>query len=313
MKSDHCSLRPLVSPYDLKRPIEWREQFNRLAPTDVEIGFGMGETLLRMAHEAPERDFIGIEQQWERICKTLRVMTRTQAAAPGIFANVRILKVDARVAFERLFAPQSIDTVHCLFPCPWPKKRHVRHRLFNTGFLRLINNRLKENGMVRIVTDFYPYFEWVLDQSRRTGFRVETETVRPRYGTKFERKWRDEGQEEFFKLDFFKDKHVEAPVKKDVALESYTLERFDADRLQLRDEKGKVSVIFKDKFVDQDKKKVMIRSLVAEEHLTQHFWITVTQSGKMWRVARAEGQNFFPTPGTARAVALVYEAAKNTN
>ena len=35
--------------------------FGRIAPLTVEIGFGMGFSLIEMALAAPERDFIGIE------------------------------------------------------------------------------------------------------------------------------------------------------------------------------------------------------------------------------------------------------------
>ncbi|MCK4883199.1 MAG: tRNA (guanosine(46)-N7)-methyltransferase TrmB [Candidatus Omnitrophica bacterium] len=313
MKSEYCSFEALVSPYDLKKPVDWSKQFNRCAPTDVEIGFGMGETLMRMAQESPDRNFIGIEQHWERICKTLRVMTKERSTAPGAFENVRVLRVDARVVFERLFAPKSIDTVYCLFPCPWPKKGHIKHRLFNNNFLRLLNNRLKKGGQINIVTDFYPYFEWVLSEAKGAGLRAETTTVGPQYGTKFERKWQDEGQEEFFKLELFKTRHVESPVKKDVVLKSYALNKFDFDCLQLKDEKGKASIIFKDTVFDRDKQKAMIHVLVAEGHLTQHFWVTVTKKTKAWRIARADGQNFFPTPGIAKALELVYEAAKTAH
>ncbi len=313
MKSKNCSFTSLVSPYDLRRPVHWDKQFNRCAPTDVEIGFGMGKVLMRMAEESPDRNFIGIEQHWERICKTLRVMTTRQSSTPGIFNNIRILRADARVVFERLFASKNIDTVYCLFPCPWPKKGHIKHRLFSNDFLRLLNNRLKKGGKIKIVTDFYPYLEWVLDQAKGAGFLVETATTHPQYDTKFERKWRDEGQEEFFKLDLFKKRHIRVPVKEDIALKSYTLKKFDADCLELSDEKGKISVIFKDKVFDRDKQRIMIHTLVAEEHLTQHFWIAIIKRQGAWRIARAEGQNFFPTPGIAKALVLVYEAAKSTN
>jgi len=312
MKSQYCSFKSLISPYALKRPVDWSEQFGRHAPVDVEIGFGMGEVLMRMAQQSAERNFIGIEQHWERICKTLRVITKQQSAVPGILENIRILRTDARVVFERLFASESIDTVYCLFPCPWPKKGHVKHRLFSHHFLRLLNNRLKKGGALKIVTDFYPYFEWVLEQAKHTGFRAETRTIQSRYDTKFERKWREEGQEEFFEIHLLKKRHLKVPVKEDVALKGYTLNDFHADRLRLHDEKGDISVIFKDTVFDQDKQKVMVHALVAEEHLTQHFWITIVKKQKTWRVTRADGQNFFPTPGIARALALVYEAAKKS-
>ena len=313
MKLQYCSFKPLICAHALGKPIDWNEQFGRCAPLDVEIGFGMGEVLMRMAQTSPGRNFVGVEQHWERISKTLRSITKQQLASPNTLDNIRILRVDARVVFERLLAPKSIDMVYCLFPCPWPKKGHVKHRLFANDFLRLLNNRLKTGGKLNIVTDFPPYFEWILSQTKRTGFQVETQTIQPRYDTKFERKWREAGQEEFLELNLQKKRHIEIPLKEDVALKSYTLTHFHAERLTLDDVKGDVSVIFKDMIFDQDKQKVMIRVLVAEEHLTQHFWITIRKKQNSWRLARAEGQNFFPTPGIAHALAVVYEAASKTS
>lgn len=312
MKKNDCSLKPMILPYALKKPINWKEQFNRHAPINVEIGFGMGEVLMWMARKSPDRDFVGIEQHWQRIHKTLRAITKEQCVDQDTLKNIRILKVDARVVFERLFAPKSIDSIYCLFPCPWPKKGHVKHRLFSNNFLRLLNNRLKKDGALKIITDFYPYRDWILEQAQRTDFEVETQMVASQYNTKFERKWRGEGQEEFFELNFLKKRHIHVPVREDIIMKNYVLDDVNADRLQLKDVKGDISVIFKDMLFDKEKQKAMIYTLVAEEHLTQHFWITIVKKQNKWRIARAEGQNFFPTAGIAKALDLVYEGAKRS-
>lgn len=310
MKKNYCSFKPVILPYTVGRPINWVEQFNCSAPIDVEIGFGMGEFLMRIARESPDRNFIGIEQHWERICKTLRAITKEQLLKNGALRNIRILKIDARVVFERIFVSESIDKIYCLFPCPWPKKSHVKHRLFSNSFLKLLNSRLKKDGALKIVTDFYPYRDWILEQIQRTGFDVETRTVSSKYDTKFERKWRGEGQEVFFELNFLKNRHIHVPVQRDFVMKGYALNNFNASHLQLNDVKGDISVIFKDVIFDKEKQKMMIRALVAEEHLEQHFWIAITKKKNNWRVARAEGQNFLPTEGVAKALDVVYEAAK---
>lgn len=312
MDKKHCSFEPIISPYSLKRPINWDEQFNRRASIEVEIGFGMGEVLMQMARRSPDRNFIGIEQHWERIYKTLRAITREQNHDQNVFKNIRILKTDARVVFERLFAPKTIDSIYCLFPCPWPKKGHIKHRLFSNTFLKLLNSRLKKGGTLKIITDFYPYHQWIIEQIDHTGFEIETKVVASQYNTKFERKWKEEGQEKFFELNFFKKQHIRVLHKKDSPLKSYTLNRLNIDHLQLKDEKGDVSVIFKKTIYDEQKQKAMIHAIVVEEHLTQHFWITIIKKQKKWRIAKEEGQTFFPTPGIARALTLVYEAALDT-
>ena len=312
MTKKNCSFKPVVSPYALKKPINWIEQFGRSAPIDVEIGFGMGEVLMRLAQENPGRNYVGIEQHWERIYKTLRAIMLQQSVDFDKLDNIRILKVDARIVFERLFPPKSIDTIYCLFPCPWPKKSHIKHRLFTNDFLRLLNNRLSRDGMLKIVTDFYPYYEWVLQQSEHTGFNVEPKTIEPRYGTKFERKWLDEGQKKFFELNFIKKRHIVVPVKEDCILKNYVLEEFNPRFFQFENVIGDISVIFKDMVTDNDRQKVMIHVLVAEEYMTQHLWVRIVSKQGHWRITRAEGQNFFPTPGIAKALELVYRAAKKT-
>ena len=312
MTKKYCSFQPVVIPHVLQRPLDWNERFGRPAPLDVEIGFGMGEILMRMAHDHPERNFVGIEHHWERIYKTLRAITRARSADPGALQNIRILKIDARVVFERLFAPGSIDAIYCLFPCPWPKKGHAKHRLFAREFLKLLNNRLKKGGGLKIVTDYYPYYEWVLGQSARTGFKVETGTVSPVYGTKFERKWAGEGQQEFFQIDLIKKRHTAALVREDHVLKSYAVEEFKADNFRLENTTGDPTVIFKDMIYDGIRQRAMVQVLVAEEHLTQHVWVIITKKKDKWSITKAEGQNIFPTPGIAKALELVYQAARQS-
>jgi len=313
MKSRYCSFQSIVSPYELQKPVDWEFQFGRGASLEVEIGFGLGEVLLRQAEQSPDRNFIGIEQHWERICKTLRTLKKRQSVDQCVLQNVRILKVDARVAFERLFAPKSIDYIYCLFPCPWPKEGHTKHRLFTHRFLRLLNSRLKTGGSLKIVTDFQPYFEWVLEQALKTGFIVETKNIRPQFDTKFEKKWRDEGLEHFYEIRFKKKDHLSIPVVEDTLLKSYVLENFDPQKINLEDLKGDVSVIFKETIFDQEKQKMLIHVLVAEDGLTQHFWASIAKKNKKWKVTKSDGQNFFATPGIAAALSIVYEAAKLTS
>lgn len=295
------SLKPIVPFYQLKRPIQWTQIFSQRSPLDVEIGFGMGEVLLREAANNPDRNYIGIEQHWERICKTLKKIN---------VDNIRIIQEDVRAAFKRLFDSQSIDFVFCLFPCPWPKKGHVKHRLFSNQFLKLINSRLKKNGELKIVTDFYPYFEWVLEQGEGAGFRISTEKIEPQFGTKFERKWQKEGQDKFFEINMQKIKHIEMDVEEDVELKIYKVDHFDPKKIKLENVKGNPSVIFKDMLFDQEKKKAVIYTIVAEEELTQHFRISVKNTQNRWTISKEEGQSFFPTPGIARALELVYEATR---
>ncbi|MBI5149719.1 MAG: hypothetical protein HZA28_02990 [Candidatus Omnitrophica bacterium] len=293
---------PVISYHQIKRPVLWQEEFHRLAPFEVEIGFGLGEFLIRSATAHPDRDYVGIEQHWERMRKALEGMSALR--------NIRVLKVDARVAFERLFVPETIDHVHCLFPCPWPKKGHVKHRLFSNTFLKLLNSRLKKGGGVTIVTDSAPYQAWIRQQLDATGFELASRMVGPRYDTKFERKWHNEGHEEFHELTLTKTTHVAVPLTEDTLLRDYRLKEFDPKCFRFENQTGPVSVIFKEMLFDPAKDKAMVHLVVAEEEITQHFWVAVVKKGKIWRVCQADGQSVLPTPGIARAIELVYEQAR---
>lgn len=300
------SLKPLIAHQHVGRPIAWPRQFGRRAPLDVEIGFGLGEFLIRSALAHPERDYVGIEQHWQRLARALARMTALRPHG----ANIRILKMDAGVALERLFLPKTIDCLYCLFPCPWPKTGHIKHRLFSSRFLKILNSRLKQQGRATIVTDARFYIEWILEEARDTGFRSSLRTVRPRYDTKFERKWQNEGQQDFYELVLAKTRHVAVAVKEDTPLKAYALKQFDPKRFRFRDQTGDISVIFKEMLFDPAKNKAMVHLVVAEEDITQHFWVSVIKKGKIWRVCKADGQSFLPTPGIARAIALVYEAGQ---
>lgn len=307
----NCSLKTLLSHWDYPHPLNYNEIFENNNPVVVEIGFGMGEVLIKKSQENPNINYVGIEENWERIYKTLGVMTRLQEEQKDekLFSNVKILKIDARIAFERLFDQRSIDQIYCLFPCPWPKKSHVKHRLFSKEFLELLNSRLKEKGTLQIVTDFFPFHKWVLDQNLEDSFSSATQTIQAKYQTKFERKWQEEGQEEFFEVILTKKNHVDQKNQKEVALKAYTIDTFDPETFEFQDQKAEITVILKETLYDPKKEKAMLLLIVSEPHLTQTFWVVIIKKGSKWNVSKAKGQKFYPTPGAAEAVRLVYESA----
>jgi len=310
--SKFCSLAPLVPYEHMTSPLDFSGEFDEPQPLEVEIGFGQGEVLVRKALEHPQRNFIGIERHWERIFRTMKTVTRFQSRRSGALRNVRILDVDAVFALEYFFARESIDHLYALFPCPWPKKKHIHHRLFSTEFLKLLNSRLKAGAAAQIVTDLRPYREWILEQISETGFVCETEDIHPRFETKFERKWRLKGQTTFFEIRLRKISSVHAQEKEFIDVKSYRLGDFDPARFAFEDHKGPVSVIFKDFMFDPQRQRAEVYVLVAEQHLTQHLRVWIIKKDNFWRVCKAEGQMFFPTPGIAQAIDLVYAAATKT-
>jgi tRNA (guanine-N7-)-methyltransferase len=306
MKKRYLSLRPYILWQKKEHPLPWESIFGRKAPLDVEIGFGNGEFLVRQALLSPERNFVGMELKWGSIRRGLR-----QIARAGL-SNVRLLQIDSRVALDRLFPPLSLDHVYALFPMPWPKRHHERHRLFSHKFLKLLNNRLINNGEAQIVTDCEPYFTWVLGQLPGTGFNVNTKFSFPQFDTKYERKWQEKGQNKFFEINLVKQEHWEIPLKEEVAVRTYCTEHFDPENFSPANERGEVVVQFQDFLFDSKRQRGMVRVIVVEDIFTQDFWIGIESREGGWHIKVAPGCEVASTVGVQRALDLVHEATGNT-
>lgn len=310
MKSKFPSLSPLL-PYSQEGFFENFKTFcSDSKSLNVEIGFGLGEILCKNALDFPEKDFVGIEMHWERVFKTLKSFE--ESSDDKRIENVKIFYLDAWVVFERFFEQRSIDGIYCLFPCPWPKKSHVKYRLFSTMFLNLLNSRLKDDGTLRIVTDHKKYCDWICEEAESVDFTISVKEIDPQFDTKFERKWREEGQETFYELDFKKKKHYNLPRKEDVELKSYKLKEFEPRKFAFEDSHDGVSIVLKEYLYDDVAQRAVGYFIVAEEHLTQHLRVLFKKKGEEWIVTREQGQSFFPTPGINQAIKLVYESAKNS-
>ena len=313
MKARYLSFKPFVPWRNVERPIDWPGQFGSPAPLEVEIGFGNGEFLVRRAQEMPERRFVGIEREWASVQRALRRVAKSQVP------NVRLLLVDAHLALQRLFEPLTLRRVYSLFPCPWPKERHAKHRLFSHAFLALLNNRLQPEGEVLVATDHESYLRWVLEQVPGSGFEADWRIIAAHFRTKYERKWVAGGQQEFYELRLQKVAHHDASPTKEVDVQARRVERFDPQNLYLP-QAGKlcsafppVTVRCRDFLYDPERRKAMVAVLVAEADLTQDFWIEIVCRGDHWTIRPARGCGVVLTVGVQRAVDLIWEAAADSS
>ena len=127
------------------------QAFGRQAPRTLEIGFGMGDSLLGLAANHPEQDFIGVEVYPPGIGSFLLRVERA-----GL-TNVRVICADAVEVLTRHLPPARLDRLLVLFPDPWPKKRHHKRRLVNAQFLDLAARVLAPGRRLQIATDWADY------------------------------------------------------------------------------------------------------------------------------------------------------------
>jgi tRNA (guanine-N7-)-methyltransferase len=122
----------------------------------LEIGFGMGDSLIAQAKAHPEIDFIGIEVHPPGIGKV-----RANAKIYQL-TNLKIFAFDAVQVLDWCVPDESIDKILLLFPDPWPKKKHHKRRILQPSFAAKIAQKLKKGGQFHLATDWQDYADQML-------------------------------------------------------------------------------------------------------------------------------------------------------
>lgn len=161
--------------------------FGRSAPTVLEIGFGMGDSLIAMAQAAPDINFIGIEVHRPGVGRLLRL------AAEKELTNIRVFAEDAIEVLRDCIPDASLDRVQLFFPDPWPKKKHHKRRIVQSEFIGLVRTKVKLGGIFHAATDWENYAEHMMQVlsnepgwENRAGQNQFSEKPDYRPSTKFE-------------------------------------------------------------------------------------------------------------------------------
>lgn len=131
--------------------------FNRDAPKNLEIGFGMGENILSVAQSRPEDDFIGIEVHQPAVGHVLN-----QIEELGL-KNLRVMNHDAVEVLNHQISDLSLSSVSVFFPDPWHKSNHHKRRLISPKFSELLATKIIKNGHMYLATDWEHYAIQMLD------------------------------------------------------------------------------------------------------------------------------------------------------
>ena len=116
--------------------IDLEEWFGRSgAPTILEIGSGTGTSTAAMAPLEADTNIIAVEWYKPGLAKLLGAVVR------GGIDNIRMVRGDGVEVLARMLPEASLDGVRIFFPDPWPKARHHKRRIIQTGTLPLIRPR----------------------------------------------------------------------------------------------------------------------------------------------------------------------------
>ena len=119
----------------------------------LDIGFGNGETTTYLAKNMPNSSILGAEVYLSGIGSTLSRSNEEK------LTNIKILNSDIVPFLEEKISDCSFDLVLMFYPDPWPKRKHHKRRLFQEGFINLIQRKLKKDGLFYFKTDWNHYYE----------------------------------------------------------------------------------------------------------------------------------------------------------
>lgn len=151
------TLWPVMGVDYAAKPLDLNALFGREAPVVLEIGFGMGASLVTMAAQHPEQNFLGIEVHSPGVGACLA------AAQEAGLTNLRVMCHDAVEVLEQMIPADSLAMVQLFFPDPWHKARHHKRRIVQAPFAGLVKSKLCTGGVFHMATDWENYAEHMLE------------------------------------------------------------------------------------------------------------------------------------------------------
>lgn len=148
--------------------LDFEKVYSRKAPVVLEIGFGMGQSLITMSQARPDLDYLGVEVHMPGVGRILR------DAEDENIENLRVYKEDALEVLEQCIPDGSLDRVQLFFPDPWHKKKHKKRRIVQSEFVQLIRKKLAPGGCFHMATDWEDYALHMMSvMSEAEGFTNE--------------------------------------------------------------------------------------------------------------------------------------------
>ena len=157
---------PTFLPWEESEPSpQWGEIFTNDNPLALEIGCGVGDFITQMATLHPTTNFIALDFYNKGCIKTCKRIDKA-----GL-TNVRVLRAEARSFIEACIPARSLRTVVINCPDPWPKLRHRKRRLVNSGFVSYLSQFMQPDADFYFATDFVDYGLDVAEfMTTQTGF-----------------------------------------------------------------------------------------------------------------------------------------------
>ena len=159
-KAQSIGLNELWHDYGVdlnEKKLDFNKLFLSKNNVTLEVGFGNGDSLLEMAIDQPNQNFLGVEVYEAGVGKLINEANKNK------LSNLKIIKDDAVEVLTNNILDNSISHFQLFFPDPWHKKKHHKRRIIQISFLDLLSNKLKRDGIVHIATDWENYAEHIME------------------------------------------------------------------------------------------------------------------------------------------------------
>ena len=169
------------------------------APLALEVGFGLGHSLMEMAAANPDKNFVGVEVHKPGIGAALqKIQARREDLGDEWIDNVRVVRMDALWLIRDFLPRESLSDVCVYFPDPWSDAQAHR-RIVNPFLLALIEPcMVRHGGRLHLSTDDDAYATHVAKvmAEAESNWTVANEALLGRSGsTKYETRGRALGSE----------------------------------------------------------------------------------------------------------------------
>lgn len=138
-------------------PFDFAKIYGNDNPVVLEIGFGMGKSLVDMAFANPDKNYLGIEVHTPGVGACI-----AYAVEKGV-TNLRVICHDATEILRDSIADGGLGGLQLFFPDPWHKAKHHKRRIVQPHFVAQVVQKLGENGFIHMATDWENYAEQMLE------------------------------------------------------------------------------------------------------------------------------------------------------
>lgn len=142
---------------DLEKPFSFEKLFENTNPVELEIGAGRGDFLVNYCEANPEINLCAVERKLNYLKRGISKVRLKN------LSNVRFLNLEVRHFLEEYVPNESLQAVHIYFPDPWPKKRHLKRRLVQPDFIKILAAKMADQGSLHLRTDHRNYFEHMME------------------------------------------------------------------------------------------------------------------------------------------------------